>query len=102
MKPFKKKLVKCFWNRGRSIRTTAKCHDEHKSNWKRLGDILLDLGYVNNGTLADTIAKQIAVERVNLQSTYIDAAVARLIPKEVAKKYTMIPIFEQTASFTWP
>ena len=69
--------------------------EEQKANWKHLGDILVDLGYVTDGTLTDAIAKQIAVERINLQNTYINAETARLIPKEVAVKYTMIPIYER-------
>ncbi|MPM04587.1 putative type II secretion system protein E [bioreactor metagenome] len=96
MKPFKKKLGEMLMESGEINQNQLQdALEEQKSNWKRLGDILVDLGYVTDGTLADTIAKQIAVERVNLQNTYIDAAIARLIPKEVAKKYTIIPIYER-------
>ena len=69
--------------------------EEQKSSWKRLGDILVDLGYLTDGKLVDTIAKQIAVDRVNLQNTYIDADSARLIPKEIAIKYMVIPIYQK-------
>ncbi len=69
--------------------------EEQKTSWKKLGDILVEMGFVTDGALVDTIAKQIAVERINLKSTYIDSEVARLIPKEVAKKYTVIPVYKQ-------
>ena len=69
--------------------------NEQRTSWKKLGDILVEMGYVTDGTLVDTIAKQIAVERINLKNIYIDSEVARLIPKEVAKKYTVIPVYIQ-------
>ncbi len=55
----------------------------------------MDLGFLTDSSLADNISKQLAVERINLQNTYIDAAAARLIPKEIAKKYSMIPVYER-------
>lgn len=96
MKPVRKKLGELLLENGDiDSRQLEDALEHQKSNWKRLGDILVELGYLTDGTLVDTIAKQIAVERVNLQNTYIDAESARLIPKEVAKKYTMIPIYQK-------
>lgn len=67
---------------------------EQENNLKQLGEILISLGYVTNEELTNAITLQSSIERINLQNTYIEAATARLIPKEVAKKYTMIPIYE--------
>lgn len=69
--------------------------EEQKTSWKKLGDILVEMGFVSDETLVKTVAKQISVEQINLKDTYIDSAVARLIPKEVAKKYTAIPVYKK-------
>ena len=53
------------------------------------------MGFVSDETLVKTVAKQISVEHINLKDTYIDSEVARLIPKEVAKKYTAIPVYKK-------
>lgn len=96
MKPFKTKLGQILLEDGKiDSQQLEKALEAQKVNWKKLGDILVDLGYLTDGAIADSIAKQIAVERVNLNNTYIDADAARLIPKEVAKKYSVIPIYER-------
>jgi type IV pilus assembly protein PilB len=69
--------------------------EEQKTSWKKLGDILVEMGFVSDETLVKTVAKQISVEHINLKDTYIDSEVARLIPKEVAKKYTAIPVYKK-------
>ena len=69
--------------------------ERQRQQGKRLGDILLEMGIVTEDRLADTIAGQLDVERLDLYNTYIDAAAARLIPIEVAKKYIAIPIYER-------
>ena len=96
MNPNKKRLGEVLLDNGQiSKEQLANALDEQKTNWKRLGDILVDLGYVSDATLSDAISKQISVERITLQNTYINAEAARLIPKEVAKKYTVLPIYEK-------
>ena len=66
--------------------------EEQKKKLKRLGDVLVELGYVSNETILKALAEQISVETINLKDTYIDADVARLIPKELAKRHTAIPV----------
>lgn len=69
--------------------------EEQKTSWKKLGDILVEMGFVSDEILVNTIAKQISVESINLKNTFIDSEVARLIPKEVAKKHTVIPVYKK-------
>lgn len=69
--------------------------DEQKTKLKRLGDILLELGYVSSDAIIQALAEQISVEPINLKDTYIDAEVARLIPKELAKRHTAIPVYRK-------
>ncbi|HHT17668.1 MAG TPA: Flp pilus assembly complex ATPase component TadA [Papillibacter sp.] len=69
--------------------------EEQKTKLKRLGDVLLELGYVTNDAILRALAEQISVDSINLKDTYIDADVARLIPKEMAKRHTAIPVFRR-------
>lgn len=66
--------------------------EEQKKKLKRLGDVLVELGYVSSEAILKALAEQISVETINLKDTYIDADVARLIPKELAKRHTAIPV----------
>lgn len=69
--------------------------ERQRQQGKRLGDVLLEMGVISEDRLADTVADQLNVERLDLFNTYIDAEAARQIPVEVAKKYMAIPIYER-------
>jgi type IV pilus assembly protein PilB len=60
---------------------------------KRLGEVLIDEGILSETEIADVLAEQLSLERVDLDSIFIEQDVARSITKEVAKKHNVIPIF---------
>ncbi len=63
-----------------------------KASNKRLGQVLLDLGLVNEETLTKAIAKQFGLEYVNLDQTTIPADVAKLIPEDLIKRHSILPL----------
>lgn len=68
---------------------------EQKRTLKPLGNVLMDMGFITNDSLTDAISDQLSVQKVDLANTYVSADAARLIPKEMAIKYVMIPIYEK-------
>lgn len=58
----------------------------------RIGEILVDLGYLDRRALYETLAEQLGVPFVDLHEVDIDPAVATLIPRDMAEKYECIPI----------
>ena len=60
---------------------------------RRLGEVLIDQGLLTEDEIADVLAQQLSIERIDLEKTFVEQDMARSIPKEVALKYTAIPIF---------
>lgn len=67
--------------------------ETHRKTKRRLGEVLVAEGLITEDEIADTLAVQLSLERVDLEKTYVEQEVARSIPKEVALKYTAIPIY---------
>ncbi|MEI7884567.1 MAG: ATPase, T2SS/T4P/T4SS family [Clostridia bacterium] len=62
---------------------------------QQLGDVLKIMGAVSENEIIDVLAEQLGVERVFLTKIYIDPIIAQSIPREIAKKYSLIPIYEK-------
>jgi type IV pilus assembly protein PilB len=58
----------------------------------RLSYHLSRLGYLEESELADILSRQYNVPSINLSEFEIDPEVIKLIPREVAEKYKVIPI----------
>lgn len=63
---------------------------QKKSNMK-LGEVLVDEGIITEEDIANALSRQLNLEIVDLQNIAIDKAVAKLVPVNLLKKYTMIP-----------
>ncbi len=69
-----------------------KALEEQKKHGGRLGTHLTRLGFINEEELTKFLSKQYGVPAVNLKEIEIDPEVIKLLPKEMAKKYNVIPI----------
>ncbi len=69
-----------------------KAQEEAKRTGKRIGEILPRLGYIAETDLTQFVAKQYGVPSINLQEFEVDPEVIALIPKDVARKHTVIPV----------
>ncbi len=65
---------------------------EQKRTGKYLGEILSDLGFVQQEVIADFLAREARVKVIKLENLSIDKEVLKLIPFEVAKRLQAIPI----------
>jgi type IV pilus assembly protein PilB len=68
-----------------------------KLQGKRLGSVLLKLGYINEESLITFLSRQYNAPAINLSEHRIDTALFKLIPYETAKKYQLIPISKDGA-----
>jgi type IV pilus assembly protein PilB len=64
---------------------------------KRLGSVLLKLGYINEESLITFLSRQYNAPAINLSDHKIDTVLLKLIPYETAKKYQLIPISKNGA-----
>ncbi|MFA5239593.1 MAG: ATPase, T2SS/T4P/T4SS family [Phycisphaerae bacterium] len=63
-----------------------------KTSNKRLGQVLLELGLVDEETLTKALAKQFGLEYVNLDKTTIAPDVIKLIPEDLIKRHSILPL----------
>jgi len=70
----------------------AKALEDQKLNGGRLGASLIKLGFVKEEGLSAFLSKQYGVPSINLNEFEVDAAVIKLIPPDVAQKYSIVPV----------
>ena len=74
--------------------------DDAKKNAISLEKALIRQSLVNNERIAAVVAKEIGVPFIDLADYTVDKEVLKLIPKEIAAKYTLIPLFKVGNSLT--
>jgi type IV pilus assembly protein PilB len=60
---------------------------------KRLGQLIVSLGYVTEGQLARVLSQQLAVPWVSLVHIDFSPALLALVDRELAERYTVIPVY---------
>ena len=67
---------------------------EQQKTKERLGDIIIKMGFVQSQQMAQFIAHHFNLPFVDLKTVYktIDPAVIRLIPEELAHRFTILPM----------
>ena len=71
-----------------------------KQSGEFLGQILMDLGYIEEGSLTSFLAKQCKIPHLSLLDYLIDKEIIKLIPKEVCLKYRVLPIDKMGKNLT--
>ncbi|MGQ9618193.1 MAG: type IV-A pilus assembly ATPase PilB [Candidatus Aminicenantia bacterium] len=63
-----------------------------KKNGLRLGSALIKLGLVSEDDIAMILSKQFGYPSINISKFEVDPEVLKLIPAELARKYTILPL----------
>src|SRR5258707_2666113 len=71
-----------------------------KEQGGRLGTNLVKLGYMTEKELVDSLAQHFRVPAVDLGGMEIDEAVIKIIPADIARKYTILPVSKSGATVT--
>ncbi len=66
----------------------------------RLGTSLTKLGFVTEKDLVELLAKHFGVPAVDLNTLEIDDSVIKIIPADIARKYTILPVSKSGATVT--
>jgi type IV pilus assembly protein PilB len=74
--------------------------DYQREHGGRLGFNLVKLGLVSDDTITAILSRQYGIPSVNLELFNIDDSVLRLIPQEVAQKYSVLPLSRVGATLT--
>ena len=73
---------------------------EQQRNGGRLGQILVQLGFVPPDTLAYFLGKQAGTTSVNLGGLTLDPDLLALVPPDVARRFMAIPVARHNGSLT--
>ncbi|HVT57637.1 MAG TPA: type IV-A pilus assembly ATPase PilB [Thermoanaerobaculia bacterium] len=71
-----------------------------KEQGGRLGSVLLKLGYLTERQLVEALSMHFGVPAIDLTGTEIDEAVIKIIPADIARKYTIVPVSKAGATVT--
>lgn len=63
-----------------------------KQSGMRLGTVLIENGIISEMNLISALTSQIGVEYIDLNSYEIPAEMAQILPRSIAKKYTVVPV----------
>ncbi|GGZ06558.1 GspE/PulE family protein [Pseudoduganella plicata] len=65
---------------------------EQKRGNEPLGRLLITLGFVTEATVREALSENLNTQSADLNSLVVDAIALQLIPKDVAKRYSVFPI----------
>ena len=65
--------------------------EQMKSN-QPVGKLLVALGFVSEATLRDALGESLGQKAVDLDNSIVDASALKLVPRELAKRHTMLPL----------
>ncbi len=66
---------------------------EQKATGVRLGEVLVTRGLISEDQLVDIMSERLSVPRISIKQMVIDPSVVQEIPVEVARRYSLIPVF---------
>jgi type IV pilus assembly protein PilB len=66
--------------------------DVQKNKGGLIGQVLVDLGYVSEEAIAQAITAQYGFPYLPLENYEIDAEIVKIVPKNVAVQYCLIPV----------
>ncbi len=65
---------------------------EQNKNHQPLGRLLVGLGFLSEATIRDVLSENLGQESVDLATVIIDPAAIKLIPKDIARRYHLLPL----------
>jgi type II secretory ATPase GspE/PulE/Tfp pilus assembly ATPase PilB-like protein len=65
---------------------------EQQKSHQPLGRLLVGLGFLSEATIRDVLSENLGQESVNLATFIIDPAAIKLIPKDLARRYLLLPL----------
>jgi type IV pilus assembly protein PilB len=65
---------------------------EQRKNKTPLGKTLVTMGFVTEATIRDTLSESLGQIAIDLSSTIIDHSALAMVPKDIAKRYQVLPV----------
>jgi type IV pilus assembly protein PilB len=75
-----------------------KALEEQKKRGGRVGEILIDLGFITEFNLASFLARQLHLPYIEIEKQLVDTDVVRMIPGAMARRLAAIPLYKDRES----
>lgn len=72
--------------------------EKQKATGDYLGEILIHLGYADSQQVYRVLARQRGIPHIDISKLDIDFEVLRMVPRDFAEKYNVLPLFVEGAS----
>lgn len=66
---------------------------KQESSGKRLGEILVENEFITEDDLLEVMSERLKTPKITLDSLIIDPQVIKTVPVELARRYTLLPVF---------
>jgi type IV pilus assembly protein PilB len=73
---------------------------KQKTDGGRLGAVLMKMGLLEEPELVEALSRHFGVPSVDLDGVEIDEAILKIIPADIARKYTILPVSKAGATVT--
>lgn len=67
---------------------------------RRLGEVIIDLGFLSEKDILFSLAKRLNIEFVENPNLYVDSDVIRLVPESFARKHEVFPLYLRLGTLT--
>lgn len=71
-----------------------------KEQGGRLGSILVKLGHLEDTDLVDLLSQHFGVPSIDLHEMEVEESILKIIPPDIARKYTILPVSKAGATVT--
>jgi general secretion pathway protein E/type IV pilus assembly protein PilB len=65
---------------------------EQAASGEQLGHLLVSLGFISEAALRDTLGTVLGKRSISLSSVLVDAGAVRIVPRNLAQRYRLIPL----------
>jgi type IV pilus assembly protein PilB len=91
----RKKIGDIFIEKGLITSTQlAEALREQEKTGHKVGQILVERGLITDEQLLETVSERLGIPKITLGSLVIDSMVVAMVPVEVARRYSLIPVFK--------
>lgn len=66
--------------------------DEQKKTNRRLGEVLVEMGFVTENDIIEVLEFQLGIPHVDLEKYIVNPKIAKIIPENLARRYDLIAI----------
>ncbi|MCP5361685.1 MAG: Flp pilus assembly complex ATPase component TadA [Hyphomicrobiales bacterium] len=73
------------------LEIATKVQRENRPN-EMIGTILVEMGFITEGTLSEILAESTGVEQFNPKTSVLDSTLIKQVPKEIALRFKAVPV----------